>query len=217
MSPNRRWQQLARRRPWLRTRKRILIVCEGEVTETTYFKDIGRRVRTHLEIQAIGPAGVPVTAVRKAVAIKKASEAAAKKEANAFLKYDEIWCAIDVDNHQNISQALDQARANGINVAISNPCFELWILLHFQDQRKHIDRVALKSLCKKHIPKYEKVPPCDLLHSKRQLALGRGKELEKWQSKMGRTRENPSTGVYRLVERIIGLTDESIVSQLRTN
>src|SRR5262249_30867665 len=104
MGRNRRWKELARPRAWLNARKRILVVCECEVTEVAYFSDLGRRHRMHLEIQAVGPAGVPVTAVRQAVSLKKISEEAAKKEENSFLKFDEVWCAIDVDDHQNIAQ-----------------------------------------------------------------------------------------------------------------
>jgi hypothetical protein len=50
---------------------------------------------------------------------------------------DEFWCVFDVEwpiNHPNLHDALDRARRNDIQLAISNPCFELWLILEMQDQ-----------------------------------------------------------------------------------
>ena len=50
---------------------------------------------------------------------------------------DELWVCIDVDHwgsgtHQKmLAQVLRECRQKGYRVAISNPCFEVWLLLHF--------------------------------------------------------------------------------------
>lgn len=50
---------------------------------------------------------------------------------------DELWICIDADHwirgsHQReLAEVLRQCRSNGYGVAISNPCFEVWLLLHF--------------------------------------------------------------------------------------
>ena len=36
-------------------------------------------------------------------------------------------------NHPGLSEAIKQARETEIRLAVSNPCFELWLILHFQD------------------------------------------------------------------------------------
>lgn len=52
---------------------------------------------------------------------------------------DSFWVVTDCDhwvesNHiQNLTRVLQQCRQKGINVALSNPCFDLWLLLHFAD------------------------------------------------------------------------------------
>ena len=52
---------------------------------------------------------------------------------------DSFWLVFDCDhwvqpNHvQNLTQVLQQCRQKGIQVALSNPCFDLWLLLHFAD------------------------------------------------------------------------------------
>ena len=52
---------------------------------------------------------------------------------------DELWLCIDADhwirsNHQReLSQVLRECRQKNYGIAISNPCFEVWLLLHFVD------------------------------------------------------------------------------------
>ena len=48
--------------------------------------------------------------------------------------YDEIWCVFDIDEHPNVPQAVEEARQVGVEVAVSNPCFELWLVLHIRDR-----------------------------------------------------------------------------------
>ncbi|MCI0464364.1 MAG: RloB family protein [Gemmataceae bacterium] len=52
---------------------------------------------------------------------------------------DTFWLVCDCDhwvepNHiQNLTHVLQQCRQKDIQVALSNPCFDLWLLLHFAD------------------------------------------------------------------------------------
>jgi hypothetical protein len=52
---------------------------------------------------------------------------------------DEFWVMLDTDHHvvgthlRGTMTALQQARQVGFELAISNPCFELWLLLHHID------------------------------------------------------------------------------------
>lgn len=52
---------------------------------------------------------------------------------------DQFWICIDSDhwteaNHiNNLVQVLRECRQKKYRVAVSNPCFELWLLLHFDD------------------------------------------------------------------------------------
>ena len=45
--------------------------------------------------------------------------------------------------HRQVNQShcaeVASAGANGIRLAISNPCFELWLILHFQDHTAWLD------------------------------------------------------------------------------
>jgi hypothetical protein len=140
--------------------------------------------------------------VERAVAMKREATANAKREKDENLKYDHVWCVFDIDEHPFVPEAKRQARDNGIEVAVSNPCFELWALLHFCDQRKHIERRPLHHKCKEHMPGYEKQLPSLQLHPRYGEALQRASDLDRWQASRGCAEANPSTSVYRLMEQI---------------
>ena len=51
-------------------------------------------------------------------------------------EFDELWLLLDTDHYihgehlKGFSNALSRARQNHVNIALSRPCFELWLLLH---------------------------------------------------------------------------------------
>ncbi len=52
---------------------------------------------------------------------------------------DEFWLVCDCDHWikhghiKNLAKVIQLCRQKGIDVALSNPCFELWLLLHFEE------------------------------------------------------------------------------------
>ena len=78
----------------------------------------------------------------------------------------------------------------------SNPCFELWFLLHYQDQKAEISSSECTSKLIEHHKIYKKgIIDCKLkgkLDEKHDKALHRAKKLN--------IHCNPSTQVYRLIE-----------------
>lgn len=118
------------------------------------------------------------------------------------LQFDEVWCVCDVDEHPNLDEACQLAAADFIQLAVSSPCFELWALLHFQDQTAEIHRHDAQSIIKRHLPRYGKE-----LEFKRLIvgyvdAVRRAMALDTLAASHGDWRHNPSTGVYRLTESI---------------
>ena len=124
----------ARRAPNRDPGRRILIVCEGEVTEREYFEGFRRWCKNPRVVIAFdGPAGVPLTLVGRAKQRRDEADLAASRAGDDFLRYDEVWCVFDVDEHPHVVSAREGALAAGLRIAMSNPCFELWLLLHFAD------------------------------------------------------------------------------------
>jgi len=196
---------LRRRRPLRAPRPRFLIVCEGIITEKCYFNDVRHVERSLIDLQ-IEPGGTPKAIVERAVERKREADGKARKLKDDNQKYEEVWCVFDIDEHPLIAEAKDQARANGIELAISNPCFELWALLHFQDQNAHIARDKVQRLCRRHMPGYEKRLSYETLKPKYSDALKRAEDLEKWHNSRGTAGANPSTMVHTLVQRIMSRT-----------
>jgi hypothetical protein len=193
-----------RRRPASREpRKRILVVCEGKVTEPRYFRALRHEFRNPaIEIEIDDQHGTPKTLVAHAARRKKAAAREAQQRKDAFLAYDEVWCVFDVDEHPLLDDARQQARDNGVSLAISNPCFELWALLHFREQAAAEPRQRIRQTLKTHIPDYDKELPARLLISLIEEAMQRARHLDHLAELAGVPGKNPSTGVHLLVERI---------------
>lgn len=187
-------------------RPRILVVCEGRVTEPSFIREFSKCERNRLvDVVVNDEGGVPKTLVERAVALKKAASRDARRQKDQFLAYDEVWCVLDVDVHPNLPQAHQQARDNHIHLAISNPCFELWLLLHFQNQRAHLERAEAQAACRRHMPGYAKLVPFNVLYPNYEHAVACAITLEKWQKESGRARGNPSTSMHHLTEQVRNL------------
>jgi hypothetical protein len=173
------------------------------VTEPRYFKNLRTALRASLvEVEVEGHGAGPKTLVERASLRKRQYDRYAQKERDAFLAYDEIWCVFDVDEHAKLADARQQARDNGIELAVSNPCFELWALLHFQSQTAYLERQAARSRLKTHLPGYDKDIPFARLRAGYEEAVRRAAHLESRCEERRCPGDNPSTGVHRLTERI---------------
>lgn len=198
-----RARPLSRRPALLDPRPRVLVVCEGRVTEPQYFDAFRKEEENQLvEVLIDSEGGAPKTLVERAAIRKKSSEEEARRARDENLKYDEVWCVFDIDEHPKIPDARQQARDNAINLAISNPCFELWLLLHFREQHAHVERKPITKLLRNHIPDYRKRVPFETLRDGYSEAVLRAQQLDKHHIDVGNEGDNPSTNVYLLTERI---------------
>ena len=131
-----------RRRPPTQEQRRVVrVLTEGKVTERDYLKRWARRNRgVHLDPSDAGM--TPKALVRQAREYVRRQP----RSKNADREFDEIWCVFDTDEHPNLSEAMEDARQSGIEVAVSNPCFELWLVLHKREQTAHIHRHDVQRL-----------------------------------------------------------------------
>ena len=182
----------------------VLVFTEGEKTEPSYLKHWHREVRSTVALEIPDQHGTPMTLVRHAREAKKLADKDERRGRGAA--YDQVWCVFDRDAHPQVSQALGEARDVGINIALSNPCFELWLMLHFMDQTAYIDRATATRIAQDHL-NCEKVIPRDVWDQLRpdfQQAADRAKQLSTNHELNGSpSHENPSSGVWTLIERMI--------------
>jgi hypothetical protein len=126
--------------------------------------------------------------------MKRDSEREARRRRDDNLRFDRVWCVFDIDEHPLVPEAKQQAQANAISLAVSNPCLELWFLLHFQDRNAHIERQNVQRLCREDMPGYQKAPDCDAMRPHQTRAIERATQLENWQESRANAGGNPSTG-----------------------
>ncbi len=108
------------------SKETYLILCEGE-TEVKYFKDIKHNWRLSSVFVEKAPCSDPKGLVTKAKEMLKEN------------KYDFIYSVFDCDVEKKSIRLAQELRTsqkgrlkNKLFEASSAPCFELWILLHYQ-------------------------------------------------------------------------------------
>lgn len=181
----------------------MLIVCEGEVTEPEYLRTFrAAQGAQTVRIRVEAPGGDPQALVRRAVVLRDEAAADALRAQDENFRFDEVWCVFDVDEHARLQEAVRVAAAEDIRLAVSNPCFELWLLLHFADHGSHAERKRIRDHLRKHLPAYGKHVRFEPLSGGYEAAVKRAAELDRRHEAAGTQGGNPSTGVYRLTERI---------------
>lgn len=194
---HRKKRPLDRTRGKQRDARLVIIATEGEFTEGQYFSIFKDNTKVHVVVLPTDDS-------------KSSPEYVLERLEGYWLQYelvedDELWLVIDVDRWgpAKLSRIAQLCFQKGFNLAVSNPCFELWLLLH------HTDDLTNVSTCKKAAQKirnlvgsYNKTA-LNLEHyvGKVEQAMLRAKALD-----MNQTERYPSdlgTRVYRLVARLL--------------
>lgn len=190
-------------------RKTITAWCEGSKSEPEYLEalralpEVRSVAAVDIRIEDVRNGAVPLTLVEHAVAARKR----ARRERGEI---DEFWCLFDVEwpkHHPNLTQALQLAASNSINVAISNPCFEVWLVLHFASCAKPLSNAEARRLRRQHDAKaVGKGLDGTLYMPRRSVAVDAARRLDEMHMKNGTAfpHDNPSSGMYRLLDAVGG-------------
>ena len=120
---------------------------------------------------------------------------------------DEVWCLFDVEwprNHPDLDKAVEHARRNDVSLAISNPCFELWLALHFDSHTAWIDTKDAEKLRQRHDRSSDKGLDSAKYLPLRSDAARRARALSDMheQNETDFPRDNPSSGMFRFLEAV---------------
>lgn len=182
-----------------------MIGCEGKnQTEKNYFLNFNKIQNEYRIIEAKG--------------IKSDSEGVLS-DLNKSIKKEELEinngdipaCFIDVDfsisRKSVIRTVLITAKAQNIRVYLSNPCFEIWYLLHFRYSTKQYNsNDEVINELKKYLANYKKNQNVfDILLPLLSSALNNAKKLVNYHSnnKSDCLNFSPSTDVYQLIELLL--------------
>jgi len=180
----------------------IAIVCEGRKTEDIYFNGIRKEFRlATARLRVVGLGADPLWVVEEAKTFR--------------MDYDYTWAVFDVEAagahaipHARLNQAVEEAARAGIRCAISNPCFELWLLLHFRSQTAYLNNEAARAKIRQCGCGYDakgfdfaKVWP------RHQQAMQNATKLDARQRSTGvdLAERNPWTNVHELVANLLDL------------
>ncbi|GAA5059059.1 RloB family protein [Nocardia callitridis] len=139
----RRGKSLKRSTGTTPVRSTFRVYTEGVSTEPEYVDALKRMpelagVSVNVVIEEAG--ATPMHLVESACADKR----------RADLDIDFYWCVFDVEfpqRHPHLDRARQKARDNGVYLAISNPCFEVWLIMHHRRHSGHLstdDAVRLR-------------------------------------------------------------------------
>lgn len=199
--------------------ERLLIVCEGEKTEPQYLCEIQQAYRlatAHVQVLHSQIGTEPRRVLEYALTVFKEGDHARGIHARAF---DRIVVVFDRDEHDTYHAALAQAAAqdgklrndNGaavpLDVVASVPCFELWLLLHFEEVHAPLHRDEALERLTGHLPGYEKGGGGHWAATQGRL----GDATERAQRLAAATTAHegiqPYTAMHELVSRLVHLKD----------
>ncbi|MDE1891958.1 MAG: RloB domain-containing protein [Betaproteobacteria bacterium] len=201
---------------------RILIVCEGSKTEPQYFEEIRQELRlptAHIHVLGAINGNDPLSVVQYAENLFLYGDSHRSLAPRVF---DQIWVVFDRDEHHTYHAALE--RVNQLNLSMKNdiklkvpfevvasiPCFEIWLLLHYEEVLAPLSRSVVYQRLRRHIPNYQKGNSdlWKLTNSHVQVAIERAIKLA---SLKGRSDDDgPYTDVSFFIDRLRNLTKQKI-------
>jgi hypothetical protein len=181
-------------------KKRFLVYVEGAITERLYLSGIKRTLsQSNISIEIGLEAGEPLRIVKRAV-----RQAADARRTDA---YDEVWCIFDVEApepHGSLDEAMALAKKNNIKCAISNPCFEFWLVLHIADCSAYKTTDQACSLAREKIASYnEKAFLFDDVSGGMARAAKAAEQLEgKYEAHIHVRDRNPSSSMWKFIQAV---------------
>ena len=189
-----------------KSKKVILVAFEGKnKTENNYFSNYRLRDKDYIIKLVPGNETDPINLVNKTII--KVKELGLNLEEN-----DRAYCIFDTDlderKNMQIIKARKLAKKYHIIMITSNPCIELWFLLHFEYTTAWLSNNDVINKLKKYYPKYEKnINIFPEIKDKVFEAIKNAKKLESFQLDnnkiVGMVDANPSTEMYKIVEELI--------------
>ncbi|WP_416900742.1 RloB family protein [Micromonospora echinospora] len=160
-------------------------MTNGEATERAYLERLRREPWIRNRLVVAVEKGSPTDAVR----------GAARRRDDSDL--DQAYVVCDVDQYPTAGPT-KEAQQRDVTLLWSNPCFEVWLILHHGDCTRYLaDEGAAKDLLRRHVKKWDKAKLNfedfrEGIHG----AVGRA-------HKLGDPPDaNPSTAVWRLIEAL---------------
>jgi hypothetical protein len=158
----------------------------------------------------------PIQVIEYAEHIFRHGDRANGIEAKAF---DRVIAVFDRDDHLTYHQALAKTKAlNGhltnderrripVQAIASVPCFELWLLLHFEDVQAPIHRNEVYQRLRQHLPEYDKGQRGHWASTKEQLNVATERAHTRTEATTALDGNETYTDMHQLVFMLVHLKD----------
>lgn len=122
--------------------KLFIIVAEGDKTERNYFQTLEKKYKEDFRKRDLYFKWLdrddPSYSDPQSVYQTMQDFCEELKSERDIKKYDEFWIVIDTDEHENRKEVIERIVEDCENLqnyylALSNPCFEVWLICHFVD------------------------------------------------------------------------------------
>ena len=194
-------RRIARRAATRAPVRRVVVVTEGASTEPGYLRVFERLCgdRESVSLHLIGGVGDPRAVVDRAVVEWK------KSKRDRLAAHDSVWAMFDRDQHPQFDEAKDKAHGNGISLAVSIPCFELWAIFHYREYDAPLHRHKCQRMLEQLCPTYNRrgsksFADPRVIESGYRDAVERARNSLKRREEEGASDGNPSTTVHELTE-----------------
>lgn len=181
------------------SRKLFVIASEGTKTEPDYFKNLKRIVNNaSITIKSL----TSNTGTSPGGLLKRISK---YLEENEITDQDEAWIVMDRDqwDKDHIIKVINWTKENKhYGLALTNPKFEYWLLLHFEDGKGVQTSSECPDKLKRYLPNYDKslsIKSFDLQKVKKAVSFLEKKVLLSNEALI----EQVGTTVHVLVKKII--------------
>lgn len=207
---SRRGRPLKRGKATRSAKRYFYLFAEGEKTERDYFGAVEKTLDARkVKIIYRGALGVPKTVATKAIDFaqeKGLIKSARRKKLNSFEENDQVWAIFDRDDFSCYYDAKNMCEGAKISYAYSDPCFELWLNLHFDNHDAPCSRFAAQARTKALIEGYDpdagKTADFSTLMCKLSDAENRAAHQRKARQNESNRDGNPSTNVYELTQKL---------------
>lgn len=209
--------QLARKAGQRAGYDRILIVTEGSKTEPLYLGEIRSKFRlntANVEVQHSQFGTTPLQVVEFAEHLFLNGDEAREIQKKGF---EQIYAVFDRDDHETYHNALTKAvdldgkLRNDLKQPVkfkaiaSVPCFELWLLLHFEDVQAPLHRTEVYQRLCQHLPNYDKGQAGHYAQTSHNLADASQRAERLTQLTTAHDGTEPYTDMHRLVHLLTTL------------
>lgn len=187
----------------------IVIISEGQKTEKLYFGALKNKFQRKIIIEIPNHSRQSPENLVAYLNSKNYSSTLNLNKRDSNYKGDSLFIVFDLDD--NDQDKLNEAKSlcdRYTELILSNPCFEIWFLLHFEyTTSPFANQNEVETRLKRYIPDYQKTKCIfKTIEDKTDMALTNTKKLEKFHidngTEVSSFDSRPYTGVHKIFDAI---------------